>query len=160
MNAIGKLVVIRHNNLRTMDFPYKDMLELPHHVSRQHSPMPRSNRAAQFAPFAALTGYESLLVETARVTEPRRELSEASRAQLDARLQFLLAHLGESPVVEIEHFVPDATKAGGQYVRSRGQLVRISSEQRQLLLADGTSIALADIVSLESEILGNLESMG
>ena len=141
-----------------MEFPYQDILALPHHVSQRHPPMPLRDRAAQFAPFSALTGYESLLAETARPTEARRELSESARALLDMRLQALLAQVAETPVVEVEHFVADATKTGGRYVRTSGRLAGVSPDGGRLVLAGGAAIAFADIVALESDALGKFES--
>lgn len=141
------------------DFSYQDIVDLPHPVSKQHRPMRLLDRAAQFAPFAALTGYESLIAETARVTEARRELSESARALLDARLRLLGEHLSEQPWVEIEHFVPDVAKSGGTYRRTIGQLVKISSSDGNLRLADGAVIAFADIVAIESGLLDNFDFM-
>lgn len=140
-----------------MEFPYQDMLELPHHVSRRHPPMPLRDRAAQFAPFAALTGYAAILHETARVTEARRELTESARALLDARLAALTAHLTEQPRVEVEHFVADAMKAGGKYVCTSGRLVKVDTVAHRLLLADGTAIAVENVLRLDSPVLDGFE---
>ena len=141
------------------DFSYQDIVDLPHPVSKRHRPMPLRARAAQFAPFAALTGYAALIAETARVPEERRELSEAARSQLDTRLRVLGEHLPEQPEVEIEHFVPDATKLGGCHVRTVGHLAKVLPSEGQLVLADGTVIAFADIVAIESGLLDNFDFM-
>lgn len=85
-----------------MQFPYEDIVNLPHHVSRNRPQMPLRDRAAQFAPFAALTGYGEAIDETARWTEERREMDENERAVLDSRLRFLSTRLEEQPQVEIE----------------------------------------------------------
>ena len=132
-----------------MEFPYQDMLELPHHVSQQHPPMPLRDRAAQFAPFAALNGYESLLKEVARTVELRRELTEANQELLNAQLQMLRGRLVERPIVQIEHFLPDARKSGGISMHTTGRLVQVLSDEGKLVLADGNTIALADIVALK-----------
>ena len=131
-------------------FPYDDIISLPHHVSLTRPQMPLRDRAAQFAPFAALTGYGEAIDETARYTEKRRELDENERAVLDNRLNFLAARLEDKPQVEIEHFVPDIRKDGGEYVRTKGRLAAISATARTLVLADGTTIAIDDITAIES----------
>ena len=119
--------------------------------------MPLRDRAAQFAPFAALTGYAAILHETARVTEARRELTESARALLDARLAALTAHLTEQPRVEVEHFVADAMKAGGKYVCTSGRLVKVDTVAHRLLLADGTAIAVENVLRLDSPVLDGFE---
>ncbi len=140
-------------------FPYEDIVNLPHHVSRNRPQMPLRDRAAQFAPFAALTGYGEAIDETARWTEERRELDENERAILDSRLRFLSARLEEQPPVEIEHFVPDSRKAGGSYVRTEGKLVSIATSSRTLQLADGTGVDLNDIVKIESPLFDMMEEL-
>ena len=127
------------------EFPYEDIVDLPHYVSWNHPHMSLHDRAAQFAPFAALTGYDEGIGETARLTEERRELDEDERAVLDSRLRLLTLRLDEQPPVVIEHFVPDKRKAGGAYVKTRGRLAGVSSTSRTLILADGTAISFDDI---------------
>ena len=139
-----------------MKTPYDDIIHLPHHVSRNHPQMSLHDRAAQFSPFAALDGHGDAIRETARQTEPRRELDEAERARLDALLRHLAAHIGESPEVSIEHFVADARKDGGAYVSTKGRLAAISSVSRKLTLADGTSISTDDITEIESPLFNGL----
>ena len=135
-----------------MQFPYEDIMDLPHHVSRSRPQMPLHDRAAQFAPFAALTGYGKAIDETARWTEERREMDENERAVLDSRLHFLSTRLEEQPQVEIEHFVPDSRKTGGAYVRTMGRLAAISPASRTLMLIDGTVISLDNITAIESPL--------
>ena len=90
---------------------YDDIIDLPHHVSETHPPMSRADRAAQFSPFAALTGYDAAVRETARVTERRIELDEGVKAELNARLNCILEHLSEHPQVSLTYFVQDERKA-------------------------------------------------
>ena len=92
---------------------YDDIIDLPHHVSRTHPPMPLLNRAAQFAPFAALTGYGDAIAEAARLTEDQQELSEADRLALGEKLALLRDSLASSPTVTLTYFQPDERKAGG-----------------------------------------------
>ena len=141
------------------DFPYNDILDLPHHVSRNHPQMSLRDRAAQFSPFAALDGHGDAIRETARQTEPRLELDEEERARLDTLLRHLAAHIGESPEVTIEHFVPDALKDGGAYVRTSGRLASISPVSRSLTLTDGTSISTDDITGIESPIFNTVDGL-
>ena len=94
---------------------YAELLYLPHHTSSRHPPMPRENRAAQFAPFAALTGHVDAVAETARLTQPRAALDEGVIAELDARIGQLRAQIGTQPAAEITYFVPDHKKEGGAY---------------------------------------------
>jgi len=140
-------------------FPYEDIVNLPHHVSRNRPQMPLRDRAAQFAPFAALTGYGEAIDETARWTEERREMDENERAVLDSRLRFLSTRLEEQPKVEIEHFVPDSRKTGGAYVRTEGRLTAISSSSRTLMLIDGTVINLDNITAIESPLFNTVEDI-
>ena len=131
-----------------MKTPYDDIIGLPHHVSRNRQAMPMRDRAAQFAPFAALTGYGEAVAETARQTTPRRELSEQEAEELDRRLAELVARLPEQPETTVEYFVPDERKAGGAYVSRTGRVRRVSLPDRLLVMEDGTVIPLADIASL------------
>ena len=140
-------------------FPYEDIVNLPHHVSRNRPQMPLRDRAAQFAPFAALTGYGEAIDETARWTEERREMDENERAVLDSRLRFLSTRLEEQPQVEIEHFVPDSRKTGGAYVRTEGRLAAIFPASRTLMFADGTSISTDDITEIESPLFNTVEDI-
>ena len=119
--------------------PYDDILYRSRPVSAAHPPMSRMDRAAQFAPFAALTGYEAAVRETARLTEGRMELSE------DVYLQ---AHCAQQPLVTAVYFLPDQKKDGGAYVTAKGALRRMDLTARCLLLTDGTQIPIDDIAQL------------
>lgn len=129
--------------------PYADILDLPHHVSRNHPQMRRLDRAAQFAPFAALTGYEQAVQETARRTEERRELSDNALAELDETIRRLQQR--ENPRVSVTWFEPDDRKAGGSYQTVSGTVERIDAEGRLLILQDGREILLDEILELNEE---------
>ena len=131
-----------------MKTPYDDIIHLPHHVSRNHPQMPMLDRAAQFAPFAALTGYEAAVGETARLTSERRELDAQEAEELNRRLAALISHLPDRPEVTIEYFVPDERKAGGAYVTVTGRVRHISVPERTLVMEDGTVIPIEDVVSV------------
>ena len=131
-----------------MKTPYDDIIHLSHHVSQNHPQMPLRDRVAQFAPFAALTGYESAVGETARLTSERRELDPQEAAELNRRLTDLAARLKDRPEVTIEYFVPDDRKAGGAYVTVTGRVRNISVSERLLVMEDETVIPLEDVVSV------------
>ena len=127
-------------------------INLPHHVSRNHPQMPLRDRAAQFAPFAALTGYEAAVGETARLTAERRELDAQEAEELNRRLAALIARLPDRPEATVEYFVPDDRKAGGAYVTVTGVVRHISVPERTLVMEDGTVIPLYDVISMTGEI--------
>ena len=131
-----------------MKTPYDDIIHLPHHVSRNHPQMPLRDRAAQFAPFAALTGYEAAVGETARLTSERRELDAQEAEELNRRLTDLSARLKDRPKVTIEYSVPDERKSGGAYVTVTGRVRNISVAERLLIMEDGTEIPMEDVDSV------------
>ena len=110
------------------------------------------DRAAQFAPFAALTGYKAAVGETARLTAERRELDAQEAEELNRRLVAIIARLPDRPEATIEYFVPDDRKAGGAFVSVTGRVRHISVPERTLVMEDGTVIPLDDVVSVASEI--------
>ncbi len=136
--------------------PYEDMLLLPHHVSSVHPRMPLRDRAAQFAPFAALAGYGAAIAEAARLTAERIELDESRKAVLNRRLNLALAHIRERPVLTVTYFKADEKKSGGAYIRATGPLKKIDELQRRLLLADGTAIPLEGLFDLEGDLFEQL----
>lgn len=129
---------------------YDDMIELPHYVSPRHPRMPLSDRAAQFSPFAALTGHSAAIQETARLTEERVELEEDEKELLDERLRDIREALGSGQEVEAEvtYFQPDPQKCGGAYVTFRGQVCKVDEYRRQLVFADRSRIHLEDVFSI------------
>lgn len=137
---------------------YDDLLNLPHHVSIVHPHMSLYDRAAQFAPFKALSGYEDDVEETARLTDRRIELDESHIAQLDARLQFLEEHLADAPTVSVTFFYPDARKTGGSYETVTGIVKKIDRAQRVLALRNGHQIAIEDVYGIEGELFSHLDS--
>lgn len=131
---------------------YDDIIDLPHHVSETHPPMSRADRAAQFSPFAALTGYDAAVRETARVTERRIELDEGVKAELNARLNCILEHLPEHPQVSITYFVPDEKKSGGAYRTVTGTVRKLDSFAKTLTLVDGTVVSMEEMVHVEGNL--------
>lgn len=136
---------------------YNDIIDLPHHVSLSRPHMERSDRAAQFSPFAALTGYESAVKETARLTDQRVELDENEREALDKKQAVLAARLGEQPEITVTYFVADERKEGGSYVTARGRVKKIQSYEGMLIFEDGERILVEDIVDMDGGIFWEAE---
>lgn len=131
---------------------YDDIINLPHHVSDRHPKMPISDRAAQFSPFAALSGYEGQVKEAARLTDARIELSEDQQASLSEHLRLLEDVLPQQLEAIFTFFRPDAQKDGGTYITVKGKLKRIDPISQNILLAYGTVIQLDNLLQVESEI--------
>ena len=128
---------------------YDDIIDLPHHVSATRPQMSRLDRAAQFAPFAALTGYGAAIKETARLTDERSELGEYELMELNAGIHMLMERIDEHPQVEITYFKPDERKDGGAYLTVKSRAKRLNEYERFLLLEDGTEIPFDDIYKIE-----------
>lgn len=133
---------------------YDDIINLPHHVSARHPKMPMSERAAQFSPFMALTGYEDVIRETARLTWQKPELSENVREELEGKMWILAEHIAEHPEITVSYFLPDERKEGGSMVRETGRLKKIDETERIIRLENGCEIRVDDILEIEGEIFG------
>ena len=131
---------------------YEDLIGLPHHISKKHPQMAISDRAAQFSPFAALTGYGDTLKETARLTEHRIILSDDEKAVLDERLRIAVSQAAQHPVLTITYFVPDEKKDGGSYVTISGVLKRIGEYDHTVWMADGAKIPIEEIIQVEGNL--------
>ena len=127
---------------------YDDIIDRDHHVSRVHPPIPVADRAAQFAPFAALTGFGAAITETARRTEAKIQLDECAKAELDEHLRGIEACLPETPAVSITYFVADEKKDGGAYVTVPGRVKKLDSLAKTVVLTDGTVIFMDDIYAI------------
>ena len=127
---------------------YRELLHLPHHRSQTHAPMPRRDRAAQFAPFAALTGFDAQLRETERQTQAQAEPNEDALQELDQSLHTLFACVHAQPAVQVRWFVPDAKKSGGAYKTAAGRVGQLDRNQSLLVLDSGPVIALGAIAEL------------
>ena len=131
-----------------MNSRYRDIIALPHPVSRTRAQMPVRDRAAQFAPFAALTGFDGVIAESARTTSEKPELSEDMEEQLDLVLRAVVDRIGECPKVEITYFVRDKLKSGGAYERAEGFVKRIGEVERTLCLTDGRTVPIDAIIRI------------
>lgn len=135
---------------------YSDIIDHPHHVSFKRPQMSRLSRAAQFSPFAALTGYDALVDESARVTDERLELSEDGMDRINTKLQFLQSHMEDKAVITVLHFEKDQRKAGGAYVEAVGTVKKIDTIHGVLLMQSGKEIALEDIYDLSGTLFESL----
>lgn len=136
---------------------YEEIIDLPHHVSKTRPQMPMSDRAAQFSPFAALTGYNSAIKETGRLTDEKIELDEEALMALNMRYQILIDSLKDSPEVRITYFKPDERKAGGAYVTIAGVVKKVNDYERLITMQDGMVIPMDDVLTIESELFSELE---
>ena len=140
-----------------MNGKYDKIMGLPHHVSKTRPQMPMSDRAAQFAPFAALTGYDAAIKETGRLTDERIELDVEALSALDMKYQLLMEAHDEAPEVTITYFRPDERKAGGKYVSAVGAVKKIDDFERRITMRDGTRIPTDDVLSIDGELFSSLE---
>ena len=134
-----------------MNEKYEDMLYLEPPVSKIHRKMSISERAAQFMPFAALTGYEDLIRESSRITQRRIELSETEIDELKNNLEILHEHEKEKPMIKVMYFLHDLKKNGGSYQKVEKQLHRIDDIEKKIIFKDRTTIQFDDIISVEYE---------
>ena len=131
---------------------YDDIINLPHHVSATRPHMTAINRAAQFSPFAALTGYDAAIKETARLTDERVELGEYMKDVLSDRLQIIADRLMEHPEIAITYYQTDAKKDGGAYFTVAGIVKKVDEYERMVLLTDCTEIPINDIINIDGQI--------
>ena len=131
-----------------MSGKYDDIIGLPHHTSPRHPRMSMRDRAAQFAPFSALTGYGDVVDETARLTDGRIVLTEAAKALLDLKQRLLQERIDTKPEITVTYFVKDARKSGGSYQTVRGRLLRIDEVEKSLVLEGGRRIGTQDVIDI------------
>ena len=131
---------------------YDDIINLPHHVSTVHPHMPIIDRAAQFSPFAALTGHESAIKETARLTEQRIEMDENRKVLINEKLQILANQLSDQPIVSITYFLADEKKDGGAYITVTENIKKIDSYLRCIVLSSGVKIPIDDLWDVASSL--------
>lgn len=136
---------------------YEDIINLPHHVSTTRPQMPMSDRAAQFSPFAALTGYDAAIKETGRLTDAKIELDDEELNNLNMKFQLLVEHLEDEPEVAITYFKADERKAGGAYLEASGIVKKLDDFERVITMQDGTKIPMDDILNIDSDVFAALE---
>ena len=130
---------------------YDDIINLPHHQSRERAHMSLHDRAAQFAPFAALTGHSAAIRETARLTDKEIELSESECNMLNQSIALLLEHIGEHPYVSITYFVHDTYKDGGKYITHSGTIKSWDEYEQRISFDDGTQIKVNEIIDIKGK---------
>ena len=136
---------------------YDDIINLPRPISRNHLPMPLADRAAQFAPFAAVVGHEEAIKETARLTDKKEILTDEAMAILSQKLNIIAANVGITHMVEITYFVPDDKKAGGAYVTYSGTVRKIDEYDHTVIMTDENIIPIEQIREIKGELFGSLE---
>lgn len=148
-----RLVVTKHK----MDNRYNDIINLPHYRSKKRPHMSNYDRAAQFSPFAALTGHDEAIRETARLTDKKIELDETTKTILNEKFNFIMEHIYNQPEISVTYFVPDTLKDGGEYVVFTGKVKKYDYYNKILHFFDGTQIMIYDIIEIESEIFPEYE---
>lgn len=141
--------------MSNLENEYEDIIDLPHHTSKKHPRMSLEARSAQFAPFAALTGYDEVLIETARLTNERIEIDETIKVIIDSKLQIIKEHIKEMPLITFMYFVPDTKKDGGKYVTITGNVKKIEEYRNVLVLDNKIEIPIDEIIDINGEIVKN-----
>ncbi len=136
---------------------YADIINMPHHTSPNRPRMSDIDRAAQFSPFAALTGYDSTVAEAGRLTSKKCEITEDVKSVLNEKMQMIRDYLHDQPIVTVTYFVPDKRKAGGAYVTVSGVVKEISEYDRAIILTDKTSIPIEQICDIQGELFKWME---
>ena len=131
---------------------YDDIINLPHPTSKRHQPMPVADRAVQFAPFAALTGYEDAIEEAARLTDEQEELGEDAQRELNEKLRLLMASEEKHPELTVTYFESDAKKAGGKYITLTGCLKCIQVIAQTIEFTNGKKVPIASVLDIESSV--------
>lgn len=135
---------------------YDDIINLPNPTSKRHLRMSLYDRAAQFSPFAALTGHDAAIQEAARVTDEKQELCEDAMARINEKLNIILRNIGKEQMVTITYFVPDDRKSGGEYVSCSGIVKRIDEQKHTVILTDKTVIPMEQISEIQGEMFQDL----
>lgn len=131
------------------DDNYNDIINLPHHVSKTHPRMSLHDRAAQFSTFAALTGHEEEINESARLTEKKLELDEDEKIRINEKLQFIKNNIDKDITVTFTYFVPDVKKAGGEYRKITGKVKKINIYEHKIIMSEGMIINIEDIIDVD-----------
>ena len=132
--------------------PYHDIINLDRHVSPSRNHMPIIDRAAKFSPFAAITGFEQKIKETARITDRRLELDESEKVMLDKKLKIIEEDLSKKQEVEIVFFKPDEKKTGGAYSSIKGLVKKVDKNERVVVMDDQTSIDIKEIIDIKGQM--------
>ena len=131
---------------------YQDIINLPHHISKKRQQMPISDRAAQFAPFAALTGYEENIKEATRLTDKKIEIDEETKLILNDKLQIILNNIKIEPIITFTYFIYDNKKSGGKYINVTNKVKKINITDGYITLTDKTKIPIKEIIDINGDI--------
>ena len=131
---------------------YEDIIDLPHYEPKNHTRMSMESRAAQFAPFAALTGYDEAVKETARITDKKIEIDDGLKTLLNNRLQILIDNIKSKPKASFTYFVKDKNKDGGKYITIIGSIKKVDKVKELVILENKTSISINDIINITSDL--------
>ena len=142
--------------MENISHKYDDIINLPHHVLKKHPQMSLHDRAAQFSPFAALTGHKAAINETARLTDEKQILSEDVIAKLNEQLNLIKENIGTNQTVTITYFVPDDKKSGGAYISHTGVVKKIDEYNHTVILTDKTVIPIEQISEMQSDIFSEI----
>ena len=142
--------------MENISHKYDDIINLPHHVSKKHPQISLHDRAAQFSPFAALTGHKAAINETARLTDEKQILSEDVIAKLNEQLNLIKENISSNPIVTITYFVPDDRKSGGAYISNTGVVKKINEYNHTVVLTDKTVIPIEQISEIQSDIFSEI----
>lgn len=135
---------------------YDDIINLPHHVSSTRPRMSAIDRATQFSPFAALTGYDVSIKESARLTGERLELDDSQKEDIGDKLRFVTEQLDADTEIRITYFLPDTRKAGGEYVTVSGAVKKIDEYERMIIMSDGKQIPIDEVIDVDCDAFGEL----
>ena len=140
-----------------MNKNYDDIINLPHFESKKHKRMSLEARSAQFAPFSALTGYEDIVKETARLTDKKIEIDDEQKQILNNKLQFILKNIDLFPEITFTYFVKDNQKSGGKYIEKTGIIKKIDNINGLIILKDKSKIKINDIINITSNLFQKID---
>lgn len=138
--------------MKKMTGQYDDIIGLPHHVSLTRPRMSASDRAAQFSAFAALTGYDTSIKESARLTDARIELDDSQKEEISEKLRLVTGQLDAE--IKITYFLPDTKKTGGKYVLATGTVKKVDEYERMIIMGDGKQIPIDEVIDVDCDVFG------
>ena len=144
-------------NITNCNKNYDDIINLPHHISTKHPRMTLETRSAQFAPFAALTGYEDAIEETGRLTTDKIDIDDEIKCKINEKIQLIKSNLLMHYKVSIKYFIPDAKKEGGCYKFVSGIVKKIDEYKQIIIMEDKTEISINEIIDISGDIFSEIE---
>ena len=158
MKEINRLEGIKNRmDIKYSNKNYDDIINLPHHVSTKHPRMSLEARSAQFAPFAALTGYEDAIEETGRLTTEKIDIDDEIKSKINKKIQLIKSNLLKHNKVSIKYFIPDTKKEGGCYKIVSGVIKKIDEYKQIIIMEDKTEISVNEIIDISGDIFTLIE---